>query len=508
MTVAIVSDHNYGPIWQHSGGAFNAALKLEQFAWLTPEQKARVERIRQASMLFAGQHREYFLNERRTQGYFPPLRRGMPPFFRQMNLLTVVAQKMADLLFGESPRFRTDDMPLQERIDGIVDRSWLTAGLHDAGVDCNVNADTMYEVTRRNGDAYIAHVPAAEMFPIGARGPDYQYASYVRYETADVAGQTEAERVTLVLETTYSAGKIARVVFRLEKTDAAGPRRGATLSLDKWPTRLADGQPLPAEELTGLSRPSIVYIPNGKRAVSDFDGLIELQDELHSKHTQIGRVIAKHSDPKLIAPPEAADEDGNLDAKAEVLFGASDKANGGYGYLTWNAELDPAQADRSFTLVAFSTAAEIPLSLLGIKDDAVAETATKMRLNAASALAKASRKAAFWRAALRLLIEIAVEVETGSPPTTSISIEMSDGLPVDEGERAETISLKRSAGTMSRRRALREEGLERAAIDDELKELDEEAKAATPSTLLDEPPARAGFGVADDNEPPLNAATE
>ena len=47
---------------------------------------------------------------------------------------------------------------------------------------------------------------------------------------------------------------------------------------------------------------TITWIPNllvRDIAVSDYDGLVERQDELNAKQTQISRVQAKHADPKL-----------------------------------------------------------------------------------------------------------------------------------------------------------------------------------------------------------------
>ena len=490
--MALITDHG-GKVWQRSGGDYNAMLRREALAWLTPLQRCRAERIRQATMLFEGRHREYFLDEGRTQGVFPALRRNLPAYFRPMNLLTNVASKIADLLFGQAARVRTDDEQLQKVLDAILDRSWLIAALPGAATDCNVCGDTFLEVTRQGGLGYIGHVPAVEMYPVGARGPDHQFASYVRFAVANVDAGGGNVR-SLLLETTYAAGSITRKLFRLDAQQSGGPQRAESLALDQWPARTADGQPLAESEATGLSRPSIVYVPNGYAAISDLDGLIDLQDELHSAHTQVGRVIAKHSDPKLLAPAEAADQDGNLDAAADVLFNTGE---GQYGFLTWEAQLDAAQKNEGFVLMMFCAVAEMPPSLLGIKDDATAETAAKMRLNAASALAKAARKAPTWQAALRLALSLAVEVETGAAAAAAISVEMSDGLPIDELERANTIATKRGAGVMSRRRALREEGLGRAAVEDEIKELDEEAQAAMPSTLFGEPGASPATGAGD-----------
>jgi hypothetical protein len=326
-------------------------------------------------------------------------------------------------------------------------------------------------------------VPAQEVYPVGVQGPDQQYPSYVRYATEEVQPDRAGGDVKrYVLKTTYTVGGITRECYDITKRPT-GDALGEKVSIDLWPAR-RDGKPLPEEEATGLTRCNLVYVPNGFGAISDFDGLIKPQDALHAKHTQISRVIAKHADPKLAAPEaDVNQETGNL-PNGEVYF--FQDPNQIPKYITWNAELAAATEDRKFALLAFCIASEMPPSLLGIKDDAVAETAAKMRLNAATALAKAGRKATYWTAALELAIDIAIELETLFPSRLPIGVTLQDGLPTDMNELAEFIATLRSAGVISVERALRLLMLSPGEIRDELKLLKAEAAAATPSVLLNE----------------------
>lgn len=485
--MSIVFDHNLGSVWQRAGGNANGmSAYLLKLAWLTPQQRCRAERLRQARMLFDGRHRQYFLDEGRTQHDFPPLKEGACKFFEPYNLLTNVAQKMADLLFGEACRVHVDDQQLQTTIDAIVDRSWLPARLNGSAVECCWAGYTFLEISRSGGNAMISHTPAEEIYPLGVAGPDYQFGAYVRYATQCVDGGAGKKPRRLLLETKYTAGLITRACYELDQAGPEGESKKSQVSIEQWPERQADGAtPLLEQEATGLSRPSLIYVPNGYEAASDFDQLIDVQDAMHAKNTQIARVIAKHADPKLAAPEAAADPKGNLPRSAEVYF-YRDK-NDVPSYITWNAELEAASQDRDFARSAFSTIAEMPLSLLGVKDDSSVETASKMRLSAAPALAKAARKATFWQAAIRLAVALAVEAESGSRPVVPIGVEMKDGLPIDSKERADEISSLRSSGVLPKRRALQMQGLDQAAVDKDLQELDDEAKQSTPSVLLSEP---------------------
>src|SRR5215208_5521372 len=89
-------------IWVHtSADAFNATRAGGYMNFLTPQQQARLERIRQSRMLFDGRHREYFLDEGRTQFDFPRVRAGsrVIQMYLAYNVLGLISLKGADLLF-------------------------------------------------------------------------------------------------------------------------------------------------------------------------------------------------------------------------------------------------------------------------------------------------------------------------------------------------------------------------------------------------------------------------
>ena len=70
--------------------------------------------------------------------------------------------------------------------------------------------------------------------------------------------------------------------------------------------------------------PSLTSCDNGPATLGkgDYDGLIELQDMVNSKYSQVAHVITKHANPKLIVPPEAADEQGLAGDDGNAATGA------------------------------------------------------------------------------------------------------------------------------------------------------------------------------------------
>jgi hypothetical protein len=62
--------------------------------FLTPDERSRLDRIRQARMLLDGRHREYFLDEGRTQFDFPQVRAGgrLVPLYLTYNVLGLISR--------------------------------------------------------------------------------------------------------------------------------------------------------------------------------------------------------------------------------------------------------------------------------------------------------------------------------------------------------------------------------------------------------------------------------
>ena len=63
-------------VWVYTTGDFNRERSEGYPDFFTDAQKSRIERIRQARLLFDGKHKQYFLEEGRTQFDFPESRVG------------------------------------------------------------------------------------------------------------------------------------------------------------------------------------------------------------------------------------------------------------------------------------------------------------------------------------------------------------------------------------------------------------------------------------------------
>src|SRR5690242_12056809 len=131
-------------IWVHTtSSAFNAPRASGYLNFLTDDQQARLERIRQARMLYDGRHREYFLDEGRTQFDFPRVRAGgrVVQLYLTYNVLGLISLKSADLLFGRGPMVRAGDGAQQEALARFAERTSLHALLYGCAVDASYEGE-------------------------------------------------------------------------------------------------------------------------------------------------------------------------------------------------------------------------------------------------------------------------------------------------------------------------------------------------------------------------------
>jgi hypothetical protein len=466
-----------------------------RYGYLDSVQNDRLEKMRVLRSLFRGEHRRVFLDERRTQFNFPQMKVNgeiKTPYIT-LNILKLVTTTLTDLLLGEEAMLKSDEPAIQEMIDQLRDRSDLHRVFYDAAKNASWSGEAMVEVVRWDGEVYLRDVPSDEIFPVGQRQPDGQFASYKRYATSTVnmevneGGSRKMMPRTLLLETTYLPGEILRKCFEL-----SGPAGTIVRDVDlgQWPVKQPDGKPLEPKQATGIDWNTIIWMANELdegRPTSDYEGIVDGQDELNAKQTQIARVIAKHSDPKLAAPQPSADGGGNLSADHDVFYFRTKEEIP--AYITWNAELASAIEDRDFSLNAICIASELSQGLLGIERGATPDSARKLRLQATKSLARMKRKATFVKPFIRTALTTALMFENAGKilrvSMANVGVDLRDGLPIDELDQAQTLSLLTGGKpVMSIERAVEQQLADPADQEREVERLNAAAASATPSVFF------------------------
>jgi hypothetical protein len=465
--------------------------------------------MRVARMLWQGHHRQAYLGERRSQFDFPEIEvqgRIWWPYIT-FNVLKIISVTMADLLLGEDPALTAGggNPDAQAELDALKTRSDLDRVFYDAAKTASWGGEALVEIIRWQNEVYIQDVDPREVFPLGERQPDGQYPSYARFATAMSA---EAEGNAgggvprrLLLQATYLPGRITRACFF---TDEQGARRDpAGLSL--WPVKGPGGADLLSDEATGIEWNTMVWMANeidGGRATSDYDGLIELQDELNAKQTQIARVIAMHGDPMIAFHQDSVGPDGNMRVKNKAIFFRSKEEIP--QYIVWNAQLEAAMADRDFTLNALCMAAEMSQGLLGLEKGGAPDSARKLRLQATKTLARVKRKAKFVKPFIQTALDTALQmIQAGKVVRVSLAgangkgsaVDLRDGLPVDDLDQAQVIAtLAPGRQMLSLERGVGMQINDPAAAAQEVARIEKEAAAAAPSVNITGPIGEATGG--------------
>lgn len=474
-------------IWQNDAAESYNKTSDAVPAYLPADDRCRWERLRAARMLYRGHHRQYFLVENHTQFRYPieEVNGKYCQRFVTLPLCKLVSNTTADLMFGSRPKIDAPTPGQSKRVEELARRSMLHARLHEAAVQMSWAGGAFLECVVWREQVWIVTVNAQEVFPQGPLMPDGQYGRYVLYATESVgAGDMQT---TLLLKTIYEPGVIRRELSLLGTT---GEVIAQNLPMDRWPVFKAMGANAPApEQRTGIAGNTLIYLPNvvgDCHHTSDYDGLIELQDMTNAKYAQPARVIEQHADPKLAAPESAAREDGTLAASANVFWYRTKEEIP--NYITWDAKLEPAFEDRRECLMAFCAAAEMSPVLLGIRQGATPDAARKLRLEAAKDLAKTNRKALVVQPAIALAIETALRLDQStalrrSYPVNPVGVEMRDGLPIDELDRAQVIATLRPGQNASLESAVEMRVEDPDAAATEVARIKAEEKASMPTVL-------------------------
>ena len=484
-------ERNKAAVWNSTNEVGYNALRAGRYAaFLSDAQQARLERIRQARMLFDGQHREYYLDEKRSQFNFcQSLVQGeLVRVYTSFNVLGLTSRKFADPLFGEAPVLQCDEPTQKTFLDDLVRRCSLASMAHGMAADCSYEGEAFVESMIWQGRAWVRQVPADEIWPEGELQPDGQYQSFVRY-ALDNAGTSE-KPVWLLLRIRYTAGAIERTLAQLGD-DGKIAREG--LDLAQWPAMKAGQVTLEPLTPTGIQRNTITWVPNmlvRGAARSDYDGSpLKLQDQLNGQHTLLANVLAKHGEPPVAAPQEAADATGNARAEHKLWWYTDPERIP--KYIVRDLQLEGVMAAAKNVLANLLIDLEMSAVLLGLQEGSQVDAWRKLKLNAQNALKKAARKAAYWSGGLLRAVEVAQDLEQTIPGVrydrTPIGVEIRDGIPDDPVDRANEQATLRAAGLLSRRRGLMAQLGDAAAVDAEMSELDSESARETPSVLLDEP---------------------
>ncbi len=218
--------------------------------------------------------------------------------------------------------------------------------------------------------------------------------------------------------------------------------------------------------------------------ISDYRIINSIVEKLIWRFSCIDNVLDKHSEPSMSGPSSALEYDKHLGKYFLNLgkyFARDDSASPDLQYITWDGNLESSfkECEMLFNQLYILSEMGQAFADAGGKDSS--GTALKLRL--ISPRVKAARLAKLNDSKIKLIICTLCELNGISLDYDKLTLHWNDGLPQDEAELIQILSMAVQSGIMSRFSALKLRGLSDEDVKAELEQIAEEQAYAQPLQL-------------------------
>lgn len=372
----------------------------------------------------------------------------------------LISRIVADMLFGEEPRFLAADEADQDHLGEIITVNQLPAELHRAAVIASSEGEVWGRVI---ADPELAPTPIIDFHSRGAVLPEFRGRFLLRASVVSVFLGDKDQEVYRLIET-HSPGQIESQLFKGNKD-----RIGTEVSLDSRP-ETAGTRPL---VLTGIDRPLVVRIVNrvGRDYMageSDYDGLENLFLAVNEALTITQQNMRLTGAKRLMVDRDFLDKEGKLQLADDVYVhssGGIKKMGEGPGTKPFEQleySFEAAELTRwiDWMLDHTLTAAGISPASVGRGDLGGSLSGTALRLRMAHTLSEIAGKGRLWDAGIAELLRLAQLIDAKpvaqggfgkayADAESAPRVERGDGLPEDPREDAQVIAQLAGAEAIS-----------------------------------------------------------
>lgn len=448
-------------------------LKIGQ-PWPPPAETERLVRYNQNRLLFEGKHDQVF------DQWVKLLRDDKQATLEIiLNWHKRLSTLWADLLLGEAPRIsaHTKDSPEQMTLERLIRDNHLYNTAYEVALDVSRYGTGLLKIRfdkraiieiQQPGIWYLVVAPA------NIRETVAQVLAYVyEVEEAGMFGQRH-KRQYLKTEL-HEKGKITTTTHYLKdgKIDVVKEQTETSTGIDEFLI-------IPVNNV--LTSDRIM----GKDDYIDLDGLVQ---ELEIRAAQISRILDKHADPNMYGPDTALEQNtktGEWDFRGGGKYFPVGPGDTSPGYVTWDGHLEAAFKQIDLLMEQLYVLSETSSAAFGQLKSGMAESGTALRRLMLAPLAKVNRLRMRFDPALKKALKVASELEVaqgmrGATKLELIDISWQDGLPADEKEQAEIMSMLVQNGLISRETALKRLfQYEADTLKEELIRITAEVNAETP----------------------------
>ncbi|MFT3951188.1 MAG: phage portal protein [Oscillospiraceae bacterium] len=412
---------------------------------------------------------------------------AFPVIFNYQKLMSL---KLADLLFGEPPKITANDDAKQEAIDRALLDTDLINTAYMAAIDLSRYGDGIMSVSRRDSPDGIIPV-------VDAITPEIWFPVVDKANIRRIAYHVLAYPYAVDTEQT-----IFRLHVQIHKPDEPGDCEEHTYALTgtvgSW---LISGEiPTPAGETaqkieTGFGVCPLFRVPNVLTSdrifgTDDYRSISSIVSELIVRVAQISRILDVHANPSMSGPLSALEQDISTGAwrlKVGDYFSRNSADDPAPEYITWDASLDANFKQIELLTNQLYSISEMGSAIFGDSSNKTGQVAsgTALRRLMMSPLAKARRNASRFDPVLKRVVALCAEVYGVKIMPHEISIAWNDGLPDDDAEQANIMSIRTGGKpTISQYSAIqRLDNLSDADTETELEMIREDANATNPVML-------------------------
>lgn len=391
------------------------------------------------------------------------------------NLPGAMTRVFADLMFLQEPEYEVASM--QDDIDDFVHRNAFNDTLYESALTQSYDGRAAFELILRDGLAYVEELNPSTVFP------QWNHVSIKQApDKVIIAWEFErtSEHGTVYKYRFIKTHTIGSIDYKVVKLDNDGKELGAA------PLALFDAS-LPEHEDTELDFIPVYFVDNHKtsrdmRGISDYDDILTMLTELTRVQSQIATQLKKHANAKMAVPPGVLDEKGKVINEDLEMIEVSNDETGGMivpqYIVNSNPLVDLAFKEQENLIQGIMRVCEVSSLLLDMDTRGGVERVGALKIRLMRTLAKKERKLRPYRRVIRKMFVDAMKLEGKELDHKDINIYFSDGLPVDELERAQIQATRIGSGTQTVKDAVADmDGMKGEALETKIEDIKKEAEA-------------------------------
>ncbi len=409
-------------------------------AWPPPSERKRLETYRANRQLFEDEHgRVYAEQMKRIERVIGNFSRVVS-FATILNYQKLMSLKIADLIFGEPPKFTAAKEDQQKVIDSVLSDTGLLDTAWHAAIDVSRYGDGLLLLSNQNNYPTVEAVSPAYWFPVvdPASIKRTKYHVFGWQYPIDPDGREWELKVQI-----HNPKDPLSCEQHTYKLNGAAGAWSIGPEITQEPERMVETK-LPA---CPVFRVSNVTTSDRVYGIDDYQSIDSIVSELIIRVSQVSRVLDKHANPSMTGPKSALEVDPNTGVwnfRVGEYFPRRDSSEPPLEYVTWDASMDANFRQIELLINQLYTISEMGSAIFGDLSNKTGEvpSGSALRRLMMSPLAKARRIANKFDGPLKALVSACAAIRGEIIPVQDISIKWNDGLPDDEVENANIMSVR------------------------------------------------------------------